>query len=74
MNHDSKRFSYERLRQHQYRVTEGEIDRLQQAIDKLREQPNISTSQLVRIQNSFQTQIDRMQMEIQEYDDRQVIT
>jgi hypothetical protein len=58
----------------QYRVTKGEIDRLQQAIDKLQSQPNISPSQLAAMQNSFQTQIDRMQMEIQAYDDRQVIT
>jgi hypothetical protein len=41
---------------HQYRVTEGEIDRLQQAIDKLQSQPNIPPSQLAGIQNSFQTQ------------------
>lgn len=59
---------------HQYRVTEGEIDRLQQAIDKLQSQSNIPLSQLAGMQNSFQTQIGRMQMEIQEYDDRQVIT
>jgi DNA polymerase III delta subunit len=59
---------------HQYRVTKGEIDRLQQAIDKLRSQPNIPLSQLAGMQNSFQTQIERMQIEIQQYDDRQVIT
>jgi hypothetical protein len=58
----------------QYRVTKGEIDRLQQAIDKLQSQPNIPLSQLAGMQNSFQTQIDRMQIEIQEYNDRQVIT
>ena len=58
----------------QYRVTKGGIDKLQQVIDKLQSQPNIPPSQLAGIQNSFQTQIDRMQMEIQEYADRQVIT
>jgi hypothetical protein len=51
----------------QYRVTKGEIDRLQQAIAKLREQPNITPSQLAGMQNSFQTQLERMQMEIQAY-------
>jgi HTH-type transcriptional regulator / antitoxin HipB len=55
--------------EHQYKVTKGEIDKLQQVIDKLLEQPNISPSQLAGMQNSFQTQIDRMQMEIQAYDD-----
>jgi HTH-type transcriptional regulator / antitoxin HipB len=55
--------------EHQYKVTKGEIDKLQQVIDKLLEQPDISPSQLAGMQNSFQTQIDRMQMEIQAYDD-----
>jgi HTH-type transcriptional regulator / antitoxin HipB len=55
--------------EHQYKVTKGEIDKLQQVIDKLLEQPNIPPSQLAGMQNSFQTQIDRMQMEIQAYDD-----
>jgi hypothetical protein len=59
---------------HQYRVTKGEIERLQQAIDKLQSRSNISPNQLAAMQNSFQTQIERMQMEIQEYDDLQVIT
>jgi hypothetical protein len=62
---------------HQYNVTKGEIDKLQQVIGKLLEQKNISPSQLAGMQNSFQTQIysrpetlrDRMQMEIQAYDD-----
>ncbi len=54
--------------EHQYKVTKGEIDKLQQVIDKLLEQQNILPSQLAGMQNSFQTQIDRMQMEIQEYD------
>jgi predicted nucleic acid-binding Zn-ribbon protein len=56
--------------EHQYKVTKGEIDKLQQVIDKLLEQPNIPPSQLAEMQNGFQTQIDRMQMEIQAYDDR----
>jgi HTH-type transcriptional regulator / antitoxin HipB len=55
--------------EHQYKVTKGEIDKLQQVIDKLLEQPNIPPSQLAGMQNSFQTQIDRMQIEIQAYDD-----
>jgi HTH-type transcriptional regulator / antitoxin HipB len=55
--------------EHQYKVTKGEIDKLQQVIDKLLEQPNIPPSQLAGMQNSFQTQIDRMQVEIQAYDD-----
>jgi HTH-type transcriptional regulator / antitoxin HipB len=55
--------------EHQYKVTKGEIDKLQQVIDKLLEQQNIPPSQLAGIQNSFQTQIDRMQIEIQAYDD-----
>jgi hypothetical protein len=53
----------------QYKVTRGEIDKLQQAIDKLLEQPDIQPSQLAATQNSFQTQISRMQVEIQAYDD-----
>jgi HTH-type transcriptional regulator / antitoxin HigA len=55
--------------EHQYKVTKGEIDKLQQVIDKLLEQRNIPSSQLAGMQNSFQTQIDRMQMELQAYDD-----
>jgi hypothetical protein len=51
----------------QYKVTKGEIDKLQQAMDKLLAQPDIQPSQLTGIQNSFQTQIERMQMEIQAY-------
>jgi HTH-type transcriptional regulator / antitoxin HipB len=55
--------------EHQYKVTKGEIDKLQQVIDKLLEQQNIPPSQVAAMQNSFQTQINRMQMEIQAYDD-----
>jgi hypothetical protein len=62
--------------EHQYKVTKGEIDKLQQVLDQLREQQNIPPSQLAGMQKSFQTQIDsrpetlreRMQMEIQAYD------
>jgi hypothetical protein len=32
--------------EHQYKVTKGEIDKLQQVIDKLLEQQNIPSSQL----------------------------
>jgi hypothetical protein len=55
--------------EHQYKVTKSEIDKLQQVIDQLREQSKIQPSQLAGMQNSLQTQIDRMQMEIQAYDD-----
>jgi HTH-type transcriptional regulator / antitoxin HipB len=55
--------------EHQYKVTKSEIDKLQQVIDKLLEQQNIPPSELAGMQNSFQTQIDRMQVEIQAYDD-----
>jgi hypothetical protein len=54
--------------EHQYKVTKGEIDKLQQVIDRLLAQPNIPPSQLAAMQNGFQTQIERMQTEIQEYD------
>ena len=54
--------------EHQYKVTKGEIDKLQLTIDKLLEQQNISSSQLTGMQNSFQTQIKRLQMELQAYD------
>jgi hypothetical protein len=58
--------------EHQYKVTKGEIDKLQQVIDQLREQQNIPPSQVAGMQKSFQTQIGRMQMEIQAYDDLKV--
>ena len=54
---------------HQYKVTKSEIDKLQQVINKLLEQQNIPPSQLAGMHNSFQTQIDQMQIEIQAYDD-----
>ncbi len=55
--------------EHQYKVTKGEIGNLQQVIDKMIEQSHIPSNQLAAMQNSFQTQIARMQMDIQAYDD-----
>jgi hypothetical protein len=56
--------------EHQYKVTKGEIEKLQQVVDKLLEQAeNLQSQQLAAMQNSFQTQIDRMQAELREYDD-----
>jgi ribosome-binding protein aMBF1 (putative translation factor) len=55
--------------EHQYKVTQGEINKLQQAIETLLEQENIQPRQLAAIQNSFQNQIDRMQAQLNEYDD-----
>jgi HTH-type transcriptional regulator / antitoxin HipB len=54
--------------EHQYKVTQGEINKLQQVIATLL-QENIQPRQLAPIRNSFQTQIERMQAQIQEYDD-----
>ena len=55
--------------EHQYKVTKGEIDKLQQVMDRLLEQQDIPPSQLAGMQNSFQMQIDRMQVELRAYDD-----
>jgi HTH-type transcriptional regulator / antitoxin HipB len=56
--------------EHQYKITQGEIKKLQQVLEKLLEQSEIlSAQQLAAMQNSFQTQIDRMQVEIREYND-----
>ena len=55
--------------EHQYKVTKDEIDKLQLTIDKLLKQQNIPSSQLAGMRNGFQTQIDRMQIELQAYDD-----
>ncbi len=56
--------------EHQYKVTKGEIEKLQQVIDKLSEQAeNLQPQQLAAMQNSFQTQIDRMQAQLREYDE-----
>ena len=54
--------------EHQYKVTKDEIDKLQLTIDKLLKQQNIPSSQLAGMRNSFQTQIERLQMELQAYD------
>jgi tRNA C32,U32 (ribose-2'-O)-methylase TrmJ len=54
--------------EHQYKITQGEIKKLQQVLAKILEQSEImSAQQLAAMQNSFQTQIDRMQAEIKEY-------
>jgi HTH-type transcriptional regulator / antitoxin HipB len=56
--------------EHQYKVAKGEIEKLQQVVDKLSEQAeNLQPQQLAAMQNSFQTQIDRMQAELREYDE-----
>jgi HTH-type transcriptional regulator / antitoxin HipB len=48
--------------EHQYKV--------QQVVDKLSEQAEIlQPQQLAAMQNSFQTQLDRMQAELREYDE-----
>ena len=55
--------------EHQYKVTTGEIEKLQQVVDKLSEQAeNLQPQQLAAMQNGFQTQIDRMKAQLQEYD------
>jgi HTH-type transcriptional regulator / antitoxin HipB len=55
--------------EHQYKVTQGEVKKLQQAVDKLLEQSaSMLPVQVSAIQNSFQQQIDRMQAELREYD------
>jgi HTH-type transcriptional regulator / antitoxin HipB len=54
--------------EHQYKITQCEIKKLQQVLAKILEQSEImSAQQLAAMQNSFQTQIDRMQAEIKEY-------
>jgi HTH-type transcriptional regulator / antitoxin HipB len=59
--------------EHQYKITQGEIKKLQQVLEKILEQSEIMPAQqLAAMQNSFQTQIDRMQAEIQEYNDLKV--
>jgi HTH-type transcriptional regulator / antitoxin HipB len=56
--------------EHQYKVTKGEIEKLQQVVDKLSEQvENLQPQQLAAMQNSFQTQIDRMKAQLREYDE-----
>jgi ribosome-binding protein aMBF1 (putative translation factor) len=56
--------------EHQYKVTQGAIKDLQQAIEKLLAQSaNLHPRQVSAVQNSFQTQIDRMQSQLLEYND-----
>jgi DNA-binding Xre family transcriptional regulator len=56
--------------EHQHKITQGEIKKLQQVLEKILGQSEIiSAQQLVAMQNSFQTQIDRMQAEVREYND-----
>ena len=56
--------------EHQYNITQGEIKKLQKVLEKILERSKIiSAQQLTAMQNSFQTQIDRMQAEIEEYND-----
>ena len=56
--------------EHQYKVTQGAIKDLQQAIEKLLEHSeDLHPRQVSAVQNSFQTQIDRMQSQLLEYDE-----
>jgi HTH-type transcriptional regulator / antitoxin HipB len=56
--------------EHQYKVSKSEMDKLQQVMEKLREQTeNLQPQQLAAMQHSFQTQIDRMQAQLCEYDE-----
>jgi ElaB/YqjD/DUF883 family membrane-anchored ribosome-binding protein len=53
--------------EHQYKITQGEIKKLQQVLEKILENSEIiPAQQLAAMQNSFQTQIERMQAEIKE--------
>ena len=55
--------------EHQYRVTKGEIEKLQEVIEKiLLEKDSLNELQIVAMQATFQTQIDRMNAEIEEYE------
>jgi HTH-type transcriptional regulator / antitoxin HipB len=59
--------------EHQYKITQGEIKKLQQVLEKILEKSEIiSAQQLAAMQNGFQIQIDRMQAEIKEYNDLKV--
>jgi HTH-type transcriptional regulator / antitoxin HipB len=55
--------------EHQYKVTQGEIRKLEQVIEKLLEQDGLQSRQLAMMQHGFQTQIDRMLVELREYDE-----
>ncbi len=56
--------------EHQYKVTQGAIKDFAQAIKRLLEQADtLSPLQISTVQKSFQTQIDELQAQLQEYDD-----
>jgi HTH-type transcriptional regulator / antitoxin HipB len=56
--------------EHQYKVTQGAIKDFQQAIERLLEQSALlQPLQISLVQKSFQTQIDELQVQLQEYDD-----
>jgi ribosome-binding protein aMBF1 (putative translation factor) len=56
--------------EHQYKVTQGEVKKLQQAVETLLEQAAaMMPVQVSAIQTSFQQQIGRLQAELREYDD-----
>jgi HTH-type transcriptional regulator / antitoxin HipB len=56
--------------EHQYKVTQGAIKDFQQAIKRLLEQADtLQPLQVSTVQKSFQTQINELQEQLQEYDD-----
>jgi HTH-type transcriptional regulator / antitoxin HipB len=56
--------------EHQYKVTQGAIKDLQKVlVTALEQSGTMHPDQFEGIQHSFQTQIDRMEAELQEYDD-----
>jgi HTH-type transcriptional regulator / antitoxin HipB len=59
--------------EHQYKVTQGAIKDLQKVlVTALEQSGTMHPDQFEGIQHSFQTQIDRMEAELQEYDDLKV--
>ena len=60
--------------EHQYKITQCEVKKSQQVLEKILDQSEIiSAQQLAAMQNSFQTQINRMQAEIKEYNDLKLV-
>ena len=60
--------------EHQYKITQCEVKKSQQVLEKILDQSEIiSAEQLAAMQNSFQTQINRMQAEIKEYNDLKLV-
>jgi HTH-type transcriptional regulator / antitoxin HipB len=56
--------------EHQYKVTQGAVKDFQQAIERLLEQSDVlKPLQISLVQKSFQSQIDELQAQLQEYDD-----